>query len=283
MSCLAWKTATIVLVGVLLLLFLGVIVAYTAAERALNDFFLSRCKPLKDIRDPADPTQPMQPRESIAFARAAYGLFCDPTAVAWVPHGWSMIALPLQRGYVLHKMHKKHKVAIVSFRGTFSASDLLVDFGTYQDAAFEGKVHGGVWSAYLRIRAAVHEAINGADVVHVTGHSLGGALGILAAADLAAHDPHASLFVCAIAPPKVGDDKFAAHMQGLFLNMHKRALRILINYADVVPTAPSGLRGSCVHPLTPEGYYRDQGTWSRNHSVDTYDAIFSGHASTHSP
>jgi len=85
------------------------------------------------------------------------------------------------------------KIAFVSFRGTQDAIDwehnfeaIYEPYGFVQDA---GDVHLGFHSVYKALRASVigglQEAAADCDHVFVTGHSLGGALAVLAGLDVA--------------------------------------------------------------------------------------------------
>jgi predicted lipase len=71
----------------------------------------------------------------------------------------------------------------------------------------------------------------------VTGHSLGGSLAILAAADLA--KTHGKIEqVYTFGQPRVGNAAFASHYQSLVSNTFR-----LIDFADIVPHVPPSAFG----------------------------------------
>lgn len=70
----------------------------------------------------------------------------------------------------------------------------------------------------------------------VTGHSLGGSLAILAAADLA--KSHKIDQVYTFGQPRVGNAAFATYYQNLVPNTFR-----LIDYADIVPHVPPSAFG----------------------------------------
>ena len=67
----------------------------------------------------------------------------------------------------------------------------------------------------------------------VTGHSLGGALAQLAAADLAGWFPKQAVSVYTFASPRVGDADFCGHLVGATADCHN-----LVNRGDPVPFVP---------------------------------------------
>jgi triacylglycerol lipase len=123
---------------------------------------------------------------------------------------------------------------IVAFRGT--ESDRFGDL--FDDAAFgfvpwtEGFVHQGFRDALDRVWAPLAAALaplTGSRTVWFTGHSLGGALAVLAADRL----PDTA-GVCTVGSPRVGDRRFAAAFDERF---GARSLRY-VNDTDIVTHIP---------------------------------------------
>lgn len=254
----AWKLSTVLLAFLLLLLLVGSVVLFTVTERMINNLFIEKCKPVTQQL----PRVPIAYKDVVKYCEASYSLFCYPTELEWVPDKCEMIPLSHERGFVL----RSGSDVSICFRGTFDVADLFVDFETKQEEAFGGRVHSGVWKAYLLVQEQVRRAAEGASSVRVMGHSLGGALSILAAADLASiSDSSSTISVTAIAPPKVGDGGFKA-----WVSKNLQNVQIHVNSADVVPIGPSGIRGYYVQPADPISFYCDNGTWAKNHMLSTY-------------
>lgn len=93
----------------------------------------------------------------------------------------------------------------VAFPGTDNAACFAADFDIEPfDVAGVGKVYRGFWNAWDAISLPVLAAVAGQPVT-LTGHSLGAAMALCAAAYMATSgNPPAAVF--AFEPPRVGDD-----------------------------------------------------------------------------
>ena len=121
-------------------------------------------------------------------------------------------------------------------------------------------VHSGFLSGYNLVASTVKTAVNnlmakyrGAKLM-VTGHSLGGALTILAAADLA--NLHAIDAAYTFGQPRVGNEAFATWYPNVVHNTFR-----VIHYADIVPHVPPSALGF-LHSSTQLWYQRDMQTYS---------------------
>lgn len=130
--------------------------------------------------------------------------------------------------YVVYNTRRNE--IIVSFRGTNTASikNLLVDFAAWQGKLDcdnrEVRIHYGMRTAYRWIADKVHYALYtslemypNATVVF-TGHSLGGALSVLAALDMYSKIPSISgkITVFTYGSPKIGNPTFAHLVNDIF-------------------------------------------------------------------
>jgi hypothetical protein len=147
------------------------------------------------------------------------------------------------------------KTAFVAFRGTQTFEDWVADF----DALFEpyryvpngGQVHMGFQSIYGALHdsvaAGIGAAIAGCDDLLVTGHSLGGALSVVAAPDLAKNlTPSLVPELITFAGPAAGLADFAH-----FFDLAIPSCYRVVNFWDVVPRLP---------PQIPIGLYEQTGT-----------------------
>jgi pimeloyl-ACP methyl ester carboxylesterase len=171
-------------------------------------------------------------------------------------------------------------VPFVFFAGTQSWTDWV---RTNADNALErvpsswtsdgvrGKVHGGFLASYLSVREKLWNLLQdymlrngGSRNIVVCGHSLGGALATIAAADIAARlDPQDAkkLICCTFGAPQVGDAEFVASFNAVV----PISLRIVAMY-DPIPKAYSanlphvkGLVPIASPPILPY-----------THSIDAY-------------
>jgi len=138
---------------------------------------------------------------------------------------------------------------ILAFRGTQpSISDVLTDIKADLVAApGSGRAHRGFLEAFEKVKDPVQRALeeHAGPPVYITGHSLGGALAILATRYLEKD----SLGACyTFGGPRVGDDDF---FQGVKTPVYR-----VVNAADGVPRVPFGfglklvLGGLRLIPLT---------------------------------
>lgn len=121
------------------------------------------------------------------------------------------------------------KMLIVAFRGTSSRRDWETNLhaGLPEDDIHAG-FHAGVNEVWSAIVAAVKEAGN--RKIWITGHSLGGALAVIAASKLIA--PFEG--VVTFGQPRAGGKLFAQRCQTAFGDRHLR----VINDQDAVPRVP---------------------------------------------
>ncbi len=139
--------------------------------------------------------------------------------------------------YAFGTVDQKHEVATLAFRGT--QPDEATDLGTDLTTAFVpwslgvGEVHIGFSKAYKSVHQPITDWIGALPKtcqLRISGHSLGGALGTLAASNF---EP-SLLFT--IGSPRVGNEKFAASLDN---TKHYR----YTNCCDVVTRVPPVLFG----------------------------------------
>lgn len=130
---------------------------------------------------------------------------------------------------------------ILAFRGTQpdKVKDWLTDLNTTQVAGPVGKVHAGFWNALNNVWADVSstlQAKRGTRNLWITGHSLGGALAVLATAKLLMDKQHprpvTGLYT--YGQPRVGNETFCKSFDQA---MGAKTFRF-VNYKDIVPRVP---------------------------------------------
>ena len=133
---------------------------------------------------------------------------------------------------------------VVAFPGTDNAACFAADFDIEpMDVAGVGKVYRGFWSAWEAISLPVLAAVAGQPVT-LTGHSLGAAMAICAAAYMTVGgNPPAAVF--AFEPPRVGDD------MGIRTALASVPLYLFRNGNDMVTDLPP--EGHHPAMLTPIG------------------------------
>jgi len=134
------------------------------------------------------------------------------------------------------------KTALVAFRGTQTVQEWIADVDAiavpYLAVPGAGLVHMGFQLVYEHVRKNTAQILvngcAGAQRILVTGHSLGGALAVLAAYDIAKNSPLGKTpEVYTLAGPRTGAPDFA----GKFNAQIKTCERV-VNFMDMVPQVP---------------------------------------------
>jgi hypothetical protein len=145
------------------------------------------------------------------------------------------------------------KFVVVAFRGTTSRSDFRTDLQVrinVERVAVEGRpvrVHAGFYAAFRKIEARLRELLMAQEAkpIYLTGHSLGGAIALVAAAALGGHDKLGDRIaaVYTFGAPRVGGADFP--------NIVKAPHYRVVNSGDVVPLIPPNWLNGYVHTGTP--------------------------------
>lgn len=131
------------------------------------------------------------------------------------------------------------KVAILSFRGTDSGSDWLINAQAFfpEQHDLGGRRHNGfnmIWSqCSARLFEILNEDINSDSVLWITGHSLGGALSTAAAAEFLNNKPNRirDFYVMTFGSPRYGNEVFQKAYDQRMLEKHW----FYVNQSDPVP------------------------------------------------
>jgi hypothetical protein len=125
--------------------------------------------------------------------------------------------------------------ALIAFRGTESFGDIVTDLKLIRHRSRDGDVHAGFWDGYDAIHSAVADfatqAARRGGRIWLTGHSLGGALAVVAAYRLAKENDLPLGGVMTFGQPMVVRPSLA---QALYPLLHDRYV-CFVNGRDVFP------------------------------------------------
>lgn len=126
----------------------------------------------------------------------------------------------------------KHNMGVLAFRGTEKdIRDIKTDLKAPMIETDGNKIHSGFYTAFNDLKPQIESALNAIEdsgcALYITGHSLGGALALLATKFLASD----SLGACyTFGSPRVASSKFGDNI--------KTPIYRVINAADLVPRVP---------------------------------------------
>jgi hypothetical protein len=182
-------------------------------------------------------------------------------------------------------VHRDGTRILIAFRGTESFTDWCINFlryRTYFPQVPGTMVHAGVLRQYNELRKRIMDLVQGfleeGRVTHVlvTGHSLGGALATLCAADIAYQYTLVSVVCYPLNSPRVGNKQFVNVIGRLF---NLQVLRVN-TYGDLVPCVPyCGFVHTVKYVRLPISYKKDRITFfhiTKRHSVHTIQKVFLG-------
>jgi endonuclease G len=162
--------------------------------------------------------------------------------------GWGFTRhQPLDQGDTQGFIAVADGVVLIAFRGSESLGDWIDNLDVLPVSRPYGKVHGGFLEAFRRvdqdIRVALPAGIVSGRRVWLTGHSLGGALATVAAAELKDALPVTGIYT--FGQPRLGDSAIRNFFK---LNYPDRFMRF-VNDDDVVPRVPPGYQhvGRLIH------------------------------------
>ncbi len=195
----------------------------------------------------------------------------------------SLFGKDVPMGYVA----TKGKDAYLVFRGTATPREWMFDANIrtvpYRLEGW-GKVSNGFLNIYNRCRDSFIKKLGklGPDFqLYITGHSLGGAMSLLALPDVVASTPFKTPILYNYGCPRVGDNDFVQAYNNL---PGKKSFRV-VNTSDIVASIPlpvlvSGLiglpAGFYSHVDTPVDFTYQSNDVNKNHATNTYIKALGG-------
>lgn len=171
----------------------------------------------------------------LAYVRSAQGV----VQVAKESWGFSG-CIPFASGETQGFVSWDEACVLVSYRGTESIGDWLLNVSLAPTERTYGRVHGGFSTGFEAVRGLVEDALQQADVdrkrLWLTGHSLGGALATITAAELV--DRHTVTGIYTYGQPKA----VGARAARLFRQRYQDRFQRFVNDDDIVPGVPPGYR-----------------------------------------
>lgn len=136
----------------------------------------------------------------------------------WSFQGCAHLNSGKTQGFVAHT----NSAILIAFRGTDGLNDWIANLNVLSVQKPYGRVHRGFVSAFDEIRGRLVEVIRGVGIanktIHVTGHSLGGAVATIAACELRDQFPITGVYT--FGQPRLGDgttiEFFKRHYAGKF-------------------------------------------------------------------
>lgn len=196
--------------------------------------------------------------------------------------------IPVYLGFVLSSPENN----IIVFRGTQTGVEWINNITAVQkdytdpiSGQYFGKIHEGFIKNYLRIvqplPREVAQKLDPTIPCYITGHSLGAALAVLAALDIALNIPQLKdkIQLYTYACSRVGNPTFATLHAQQVPNSYRIA-----NLADAMPLMPptQGV-GTYVHVGQEWSFLSQNGDFMPNHVVDTYRAAIEREVETDRP
>jgi triacylglycerol lipase len=134
---------------------------------------------------------------------------------------------------------------LVCIRGTLVPEEWLRNFTAvpvgYDLVSNFGLVHLGFREMYRKVRDSVFQHLGGVDAharITIVGHSLGGAMGIVAAPDIVRNLGKQVVDVCTVGGPRVGKPDFRDSFNALIPECFR-----VTNQFDIVPHVPTLVTG----------------------------------------
>lgn len=174
---------------------------------------------------------------ALSTADCSHLAYEEPSTVVATCGGQWQLTTPkfVQHGATQCFIASTDKIAVVAFRGTKGALDWFSNLNVLERRTSYGSVHDGFYRAFHLVRSRLEmllEPLAETRKLVLTGHSLGGALATIAAAEWAHKYPIASVYT--FGQPRVGFASFRAYMTEHFDGKFFR----FVNADDIVPRVP---------------------------------------------
>ena len=206
----------------------------------------------------------------------------EKVAVLQLPSALTPLLYTDDAGVVLASSPAVPGALYIFFRGTLFQYEWKKDFDFQQTPSLfgSGQVHRGFQKMYLRYLPFIWKMVKqqSPTAVYIAGHSLGAALSLIAAVDLA--KLQVPVYALLLAPPRVGDADFVAAVEAL----PQLQFQQYVNQADLVPFIPLVVMPNAWIPKLPLYYdhvyknkintfFINNKSWQNNHSLALHVAV----------
>ena len=143
----------------------------------------------------------------------------------------AFLAISKSGGDPAERAFGEEEVAILSFRGTVSVRNWITNIDLVQENVSGAEVHSGFQAAFDSVKSSIHgkldHLLEQGRTLYLTGHSLGGALALIATREIAPSS-HGSCYT--FGSPRVARFGFARYI--------KTPIYRVVNSNDLVPRLP---------------------------------------------
>jgi triacylglycerol lipase len=146
--------------------------------------------------------------------------------------------MPVVAGSMVGYILSIDDVTVIAFRGTDTAFDWFTNLDLLDESTPFGPIHAGFYNAYQSMKPQIIKVLGQRNPkrLWITGHSLGGALAVVAAYDLIDKEKRTVDGVMTFGQPMVAKTLLANHLDQILLGKFAH----FVNHADIVPRAPPG-------------------------------------------
>jgi hypothetical protein len=148
--------------------------------------------------------------------------------------------MPIVSGSMIGYVLSVDNVSVIAFRGTDAgdSGDWLANLNSFEMKTPFGPIHDGFYEAYMSMKPQIVKLLaeRKPDHLWITGHSLGGALAVVAAFDLIDTEKRTVDGLITFGQPMVAKAQLAGHLNKILFDKYA----YFVNDADIVPRVPPG-------------------------------------------
>jgi len=149
---------------------------------------------------------------------------------------FSKDTIPDYNGSMVAYVVSVQDITVIVFRGTDDPSDWIVNLDCLATSTPYGEIHEGFFNAYNPLQKPIRDEVQqrSPKYLWITGHSLGGALALICANDMAENEKINLNGVVTFGQPRVVRQDLADHLNKMLLRHYAR----IVNNKDIVTRIP---------------------------------------------